>query len=95
MRHLAFGCLVLIGVAVPQFAWADASAAGQSSSSTLAAGISSNQLQALLESLDISLVAKAYAAECKDEGDVCKTDADCCSGFECSGDPQTTCRPEE
>ncbi|MBV8118651.1 MAG: hypothetical protein JO081_01775 [Alphaproteobacteria bacterium] len=54
-----------------------------------------NQLQAFLKHLDIDMIAKAHAAECKDEGEICKTKAECCSGLECTGDPQPTCRPEE
>ncbi len=94
MRNLVAGFLLMLGFAVPQFAWADNPAAAQSFSKT--AGVTaSEQLRNFLERLDISPVAKAYAAECKDEGEICKTNADCCSGLECSGDPQTTCRPQE
>ena len=94
MRNLVAGFLLILGVAAPQFARADNPTAPQSPApaSRLRA---SDQLQALLENLDLSLIAKAYAAECKDEGEICKTNADCCSGLECSGDPQTTCRPAE
>ena len=95
MINLVLGCFLLFGVAIPQLAWADSSAFGQSSPATLAAATSSDFPQAVLKSLDISPIAKAYAAECKDEGEICKTDADCCSGLQCSGDPQTTCQPEE
>ena len=92
MRNLVVGFLLILGVAASQFAWADNPTGPQSPASRLRA---SDQLQTLLENLDISLIAKAYAAECKDEGEICKTNADCCSGLECSGDPQTTCRPAE
>jgi hypothetical protein len=93
MRYLMVGFLLLLGVAAPRFAWADNPAMVQSP--TLSVGANSDQLRTLLKNLDIGLVAKAYAAECKEEGEICKTNADCCSGLECSGDPQTTCRPEE
>ncbi len=93
MRHLAVGILLMLGMAAPHFAWADSSASGHSSSLMVSA--TSDQLRALFRNLDLHLIAKANAAECKDEGEICKTNADCCSGLECSGDPQTTCRPEE
>jgi hypothetical protein len=93
MRILVIGFLLMLGVGAPHYAWADDP--GASPSRTPAAGAASDQLRGLLKNLDISLIAKAYAAECKDEGEICKTNGDCCSGLECSGDPQTTCRPEE
>jgi hypothetical protein len=55
----------------------------------------SDQLRALFKNLDIGMIAKAHAAECEEEGEICKTNADCCSGLECTGDPQPTCQPEE
>jgi hypothetical protein len=94
MRHLAMGFLLMLGVAAPHFAWADSPTNGRSSS--FAASVAaSDQLRVLFRSLDLHLIAKANAAECKDEGEICKTNAECCSGLECSGDPQPTCRPEE
>ena len=93
MRNLMAAVLLLIGLAVPGLALADSPVAGKSSS---AAGTTTgDSLRALLDGLGVNVIAKAYAAECKDEGEICKTNADCCSGLECSGDPQTTCRPEE
>jgi hypothetical protein len=94
MRNLVVGFLLILGIAAPQFAWADNPTALQSRAPATRL-TASDQLQNLLENLDIGLIAKAYAAECKDEGEICKTNADCCSGLECSGDPQTTCRPAE
>jgi hypothetical protein len=82
MRNLMVGVTVLLfGLAVPQLARAAVvpSATGQS-------------LSLLLEHLDLHLIAPAQAAECKDEGEVCKTSAECCSGLECSGDPQPSCQ---
>jgi hypothetical protein len=93
MRNLLAGFLLVLGAAAPIYAWAGDPTAAQSSSAGGAFG--SEQLRALLERFEISPIAKAYAAECKDEGEICKTNADCCSGLQCSGDPQTTCRPEE
>jgi hypothetical protein len=93
MRNLVAGFLLLLGAAAPQCAWADNPAVAQSPTPNLGAG--SEQLRALLRNLDVSPIAKAYAAECKDEGEICKSNADCCSGLQCSGDPQSTCRPEE
>ena len=94
MRHLAMGLLLMLGMAAAHFAWADSPTSGHSSSFIVSA-TTSDQLRALFRSLDLHLIAKANAAECKDEGEICKTNADCCSGLECSGDPQPTCRPEE
>jgi hypothetical protein len=93
MRNLVAGFLLLLGVAVPQYARADNPAVVQSAAPTRGPG--GEPLGALLDNLDISPIGKAYAAECKEEGEVCKSNADCCSGLQCSGDPQTTCRPEE
>jgi hypothetical protein len=93
MRSLAVGFLLVLGVAAPRYAWAETP--GTSPTNILAAGTDSDRLRVLLKNLDINLIAKAYAAECKDEGEICRTNADCCSGLECSGGPQTTCRPEE
>jgi hypothetical protein len=93
MRHLAVGLLLMVGMAAPHSAWADSPGSRNSSSFSLSA-TASDQLRALFRNLDLHLIAKANAAECKDEGEICKTNADCCSGLECSGDPQTTCRPE-
>lgn len=94
MRNLVVASFLLLGIAVPQFARAD-NPNPAASSLTPAGEADGNQLRVLLKSLDLNLIAKAYAAECKDEGEICKTNADCCSGLECSGDPQATCRPEE
>jgi hypothetical protein len=94
MRNLVVASLLLLGIAIPQFARADNPNTGQLSL-TAAGATDGSQLRALLKSFDLNLIAKAYAAECKDEGEICKTNADCCSGLECSGDPQATCRPEE
>jgi hypothetical protein len=94
MRNVALGFLLLFCATVSQFAQADNPAPGRpfAPPDGVTAG---NQLRAFLKSLDLGAFAKAYAAECRDEGEMCKTNADCCSGLECSGDPQTTCRPAE
>jgi hypothetical protein len=94
MRNLLIGFVLMLGAVAPIYAWADNTTVAQSASSARNA-FGSEQLRALLERFEISPIAKAYAADCKDEGEICKTNADCCSGLECSGDPQTTCRPEE
>ena len=92
MRNGAVGFLLLFSIAVPPFAWADSPPPAQPviAPHSEAPGA---QPRRLLQNLD--LVAKAYAAECKDEGELCKTNAECCPGLECRGDPQTTCRPQE
>jgi hypothetical protein len=93
MRNLIVGFLFTLAAGAPIYAWADKPTILQPAAG--AGAYSGEQLRALLENFDISPITRAYAAECKDEGEICKTDRDCCSGLECSGDPQTTCRPEE
>jgi hypothetical protein len=92
MRHVITGFVLLFCIAAPGLARADRSAPPSQAAPPNAPG---DQLKDLLKSLNLDMVAKAYAAECKDEGEICKTNAECCSGLECSGDPQTTCRPQE
>jgi hypothetical protein len=92
MRHVIAGLALLLLTVAPGLAWADRSTPPSQAAAPSAVG---DQLKELLKSLDLDLVAKAYAAECKDEGEICKTNADCCSSLECSGDPQATCRPQE
>lgn len=94
MRNPAIGFALVLGVAVPQHTWAESPAAPQSSRITAGAA-AGDQLRVLFEKLDIGLIAKAWAVECKDEGEICRSNAECCSGLQCSGDPQTTCRPQE
>jgi hypothetical protein len=94
MRSLAMAFLMLLGFAVPQLASAAAPTGGQSAA--LSAGVTfGGELRALLDTLHVSLIDAAQAAECKEEGEICKSNADCCSGLACSGDPQATCRPQE
>ena len=106
MRNLAVIALSFFCVAGPQFAWADNPKAAQSFPSFQSSAANgreedggdataASQLQTFLKHLDIDMIANAHAAECKDEGEICKTKAECCSGLECTGDPQPTCRPEE
>lgn len=94
MRNGAAGVLLLFAIAIPPLAWADSPTAAQPTVAPRrdASGV---QLQTLLRNLDLDLITKAYAAECKDEGELCKTNDECCPGLECSGDPQTTCRAQE
>jgi hypothetical protein len=92
MKNLAAGFLLLFWVAAPPLAWADNPTTVHPLLRSDTAD-SDNRLRELLKNLDF--VAKAYAAECKDEGELCKTNAECCPGLECSGDPQTTCLPQE
>jgi hypothetical protein len=94
MRNLALGFVLLLGAATPQFAWAG-SETGRPSPAQPPDGGAGSQLRALLDHLDIPLIARARAAECKEEGKICKSNADCCSGLECTGEPETTCRPAE
>ena len=93
MRNLAIGVALMLGVAIPHLAWADP-AGGQSP--WIRSGTTTEySLQSLFGSLGLGLIAKAYATECEGEGEICKMNADCCSGLECSGDAQPTCRIPE
>jgi hypothetical protein len=93
MRSLAVGFLLLFSAGAAPFAQADGPPPAQPTTLVTHIGPVGNQLRTLLRSLD--LIAKAHAAECKDEGELCKTNAECCPGLECSGDPQATCRAQE
>jgi hypothetical protein len=85
MRNLiVVSTMLLFGLAVPQPARAAAAPSASGAS-----------LSVLLQRLDLRPISPAQAAECKDEGEVCKTNAECCSGLECSGDPQPTCQPQD
>jgi hypothetical protein len=106
MRYLPTAFLSLVTMALTQLAPADnpmvaqALPAPQPSPARVgseggAGANAAEQLRALLKNLDIDVIAKAHAAECEEEGEICKTNADCCSGLECTGEPQPTCRPEE
>lgn len=95
MRSLAAGLLLLAGLVSPLCARADNQAIAQSFSARASGESGGGALPGLLRSLDLSLIAKAHAAECKQEGEQCKTNADCCADLACSGDPQPTCRPAE
>lgn len=92
MRDLIVGAVVLLSLAIPQLAWAGVSSPGQTAPTGASAGV---ELGKLFSKLHIDLIAAAHAAECKEEGEICKSSADCCSGLDCSGDPQATCRPQE
>ncbi len=94
MRSLAMGLVLALCAAAPQLARADG-VPSKKSSLIAARAADGDPLQRLLRSLAIDLIAKAQAAECKGEGEICKTNAECCSGLECSGEPQKTCRPEQ
>jgi hypothetical protein len=94
MRNLAIGVALMLGVAGPHFAWAD-DPTGAPSPSLRSGAAAEDSLRNLFGGLGLGLIAKAYAAQCEDEGEICKTNADCCSGLKCSGDPQPTCRIPE
>jgi hypothetical protein len=86
MRNLPLlSQVMLLPAGTPQFARAEAAPATPAGDSP----------RTLLDRLDLHFVARAHAAECKDEGEACKTNAECCSGLECSGDPEPTCQQPE
>ncbi|MBV8738449.1 MAG: hypothetical protein JO007_14550 [Alphaproteobacteria bacterium] len=93
MRNLAISVVLMLGITIPHFAWADPT--GGQSPWIRSGTTAQHSLQNLFGSLGLGLITKAYAAECESEGEICKTNADCCSGLECSGDPQPTCRIPE
>jgi hypothetical protein len=49
----------------------------------------------LLQKLGVNLISKAHAAECTQEGEICTSNEQCCSGLECTGGPPTTCTAED
>jgi hypothetical protein len=54
-----------------------------------------SQLPKLLQGLGVNLISKAHAAECTEEGEICTSNEQCCSGLECTGGPPTTCTAED
>jgi len=92
MRILSTVFLLALAIAVAPRAWAAGSSSAPYSSRATHA-VAGREFYALLENLDVTLIREAR--ECKDEGEICKTNADCCDGLECSGDPQATCHPED
>jgi len=90
MRKVLVSLVLLLAVAAPQLARGETASAVPAAATPAGAS-----LLALLERLDLHLIARAQAAECKDEGEACKTNAECCSGLECSGDPEPTCQQPE
>jgi hypothetical protein len=94
MRNLLIGFALMLGVAVPQFASAEAPAAAQPAPPTVAVTPSHDVLR-LLDRLSIEPIMAAQAAQCEDEGENCTSDAQCCSGLECTGAPHATCMPAD
>jgi hypothetical protein len=54
-----------------------------------------SQLPKSLQGFGVNLISKAHAAECTEEGEICTSNEQCCSGLECTGGPPTTCTPED
>jgi Conotoxin len=85
MRKLVVVLALVVGMALPQ-----AASATQHGSDP-----NQNQISQLLQQLGISLVSRARAAECTEEGETCSSNEQCCAGLECSGGPPATCAPED
>ncbi len=94
MRGVAVGFALVLGVAVPQYASAEGPPIPQSFP-TLIRVAAYDQLSVLLKKFDIRPISKAVAAQCADEGENCTSDAQCCSGLECTGAPHATCMPAD
>jgi hypothetical protein len=54
-----------------------------------------SRLSKLLQGLGVNLISRAHAAECTEEGEICTSNEQCCSGLECAGGPPTTCVAED
>ena len=54
-----------------------------------------SQLPKFLQGFGVNLISKAHAAECTEEGEICTSNEQCCSGLECTGGPPTTCTAED
>ena len=68
----------------------------QSQFRATAAGVSeTSQLAGLLQRFGVTPIAKAQAAECTPEGEICTSNEQCCPGLECSGGPPQTCNTED
>jgi hypothetical protein len=94
MRGQLVALVLLVGVALPTTSSAEdlkPSGHRQGDPPHTAAGGQSG----LLQRLGINPIAKAHAAECKEEGETCTSNEQCCSGLECSGGPPAACMPED
>jgi hypothetical protein len=94
MRSLAVAFLLTacIGVPHPVFAGDVKPTQPPAKASGPALG---NRLQELLEKLGITVISKARAAECIEEGETCTANEQCCAGLQCVGGPPATCSLEE
>jgi hypothetical protein len=93
MRNLMIGFALAIGIAGPQSASAEGPPAA--SPAAAVAATPGRDVPRLLERLGIGRIVLAQAAQCADEGENCTSTAQCCSGLECTGAPQATCRPAD
>jgi hypothetical protein len=94
MRSLAVGFALVLGVAVPLRASAEGPPLPQPFPMLIRVA-AYDQLSVLLKKLQTRPVKKAVAAQCADEGENCTSDAQCCSGLECTGAPHATCMPAD
>ncbi len=95
MKYVTTAVLLILGAAaIPRPAVAEGDVTGFAQSAAPAKSANS-PVRSLLDRLDINPIAKARAAECKGEGELCKKDGECCPDLRCTGDPQPTCRPAE
>jgi hypothetical protein len=91
MRKVLVSLVLLLAVAAPRLVRGETASEAPATATPVG-----DLLHPLLERLDLHLIARAQTAECKDEGEACKTDAECCAGLECAGgDPEPTCRQPE
>ena len=94
MRSVAVSLVLVLGVAVPLYASAEGAPSLQSFPTPIRVA-AYDQLSVLLKKFDIRPISKAVAAQCADEGENCTSDAQCCSGLECTGAPHATCMPAD
>ena len=96
MRNRIVTVALLVCVAVPLSAEAEGLTPTpvQSLTNTPSSSLR-NEFSQLLQKFGISLISKAYGEECRQEGETCSFDKQCCADLECTGGPPATCRPKD
>jgi hypothetical protein len=94
MRKLVVAFAFLACAVLPQAASAEDSTSVPHDEKATGPSVKS-QLPKLLQGLGVNLISKAHAAECTEEGEICVSNEQCCSGLECTGGPPTTCTAED
>ena len=93
MRNPIMAVALLACVAVPLCASGEGLSPATPQSPTEKTGFS--QLSELFRKFSINLTTKAQAQQCRDEGETCTSDEQCCPGFDCVGGPPGACREKD